>query len=166
MTLAEIESEYCEVEDVNLSEILVQSKYNENSFNASAWYALNSKVLFTLFPPDVLSTFIMSKLSHNKDAFFEFKKAFMNSFSAAMFYSFHQNSEGTLQDLSIDLRTGKCYIDNVTYDRGQVGLNSQSLKFNSIRLTRAITHSLGEYCLEGVVATHIAAMTKIVTADD
>lgn len=144
----------------------MQQKYNESEFHCSAWKSLNGRVMWPLFPPDILSHFIMDRLDGNKSLYYEVKKTFMNSFSSAMFYSFQQNSEISLQDLAIDLRSGKCYIDNVNYDKSQVGLNSQSLKFNSIRLSRNITHFLGEYCLEGVVASNIAAMTKVVTQDD
>lgn len=117
VTLSEIESDYCEEHGIKLGEILVEHKYNESLFNASTWRSLNSEVMWPLFPADILSNFIMSRLDGNKSLYYEVKKTFMNSFSSAMFYSFQQNSEIALQDLAIDLRSGKCYIDNVNYDK-------------------------------------------------
>ena len=52
------------------------------------WETLNSKAMFKLFPADVLAGFLMSKVKDNKQLYYELKKRFMDSFSAAMFYSF------------------------------------------------------------------------------
>lgn len=90
----------------------------------------------------------------------------MNSYSAAMFYSFQQNNEVLLEDMAMDMKTGKFYISDVYYDKSQLGVNSQSLRFNTIKIGRNIQQFLGEYCIEGVVATNIAAMTKIISQDD
>ena len=49
------------------------------------------------------------------------------------------------------------------FDKTQIEKNNHTLNFGCMKFSRNIINFIGEYCLEGVIASNLAVLTKIVT---